>query len=118
MTKEDYIRQSEVYFAQAKDELERQDLRQAAEKGWGAASQMVKAVAHSRGWDHHHHAELLNAVGFLVQETQNMSIQDGFNAAQALHQSFYEGGLHAIAVAHNLNQVDTFRQLIRQLAYE
>ena len=40
----------------ARDELAQGDLRQASEKGWGAAAQMVKAVAERRGWRHDGHA--------------------------------------------------------------
>ena len=38
-----YRDQSRVYLEQANEELARDDLRQASEKGWGAASQIVKA---------------------------------------------------------------------------
>ena len=34
---------------QANAELETGDLRQASEKGWGAAAQIVKAAAQNRG---------------------------------------------------------------------
>ena len=40
-----YRDQSRAYLEQANEELARDDLRQASEKGWGAASQIVKAVA-------------------------------------------------------------------------
>ena len=43
---------------QARAELYQGDIRQASEKGWGAAAQMVKAVAKSRGWPHRHHGLL------------------------------------------------------------
>ena len=47
-----YRDQSRAYLEQANEELARDDLRQASEKGWGAASQIVKAVAEERGWEH------------------------------------------------------------------
>ena len=37
-----YRDQSRAYLEQANEELARDDLRQASEKGWGAASQIVK----------------------------------------------------------------------------
>ncbi len=43
---------------QARAELYQGDIRQASEKGWGAAAQMVEAVAKSRGWPHRHHGLL------------------------------------------------------------
>ena len=45
-------------LAQAHAELEAGDLRQASEKGWGAAAQMVKAAAADRGWSHRSHRDL------------------------------------------------------------
>ena len=49
-----YREQSRVFLAQAHfEELAKGDLQQASEKGWGAASQMVKAIAQERtrnGW--------------------------------------------------------------------
>ena len=39
-------------FGQAIQELADGGPRQASEKGWGAAAQMVKAMAEQRGWQH------------------------------------------------------------------
>ena len=55
-----YRDQSRAYLEQANEELARDDLRQASEKGWGAASQIVKAVAEEREWEHNGHWELHN----------------------------------------------------------
>ena len=43
---------SRIFLAQAFEELEKGDLSQASEKGWGAAAQMLKAIAQEGGWDH------------------------------------------------------------------
>ena len=43
-----YREQSRRFLEQARSELREGDLAQASEKGWGAASQMVKAVAEAR----------------------------------------------------------------------
>ena len=40
-----------VFLTKAGGYLAEGDLLQASEKGWGAAAQMVKAVAEARGWD-------------------------------------------------------------------
>ena len=58
-----YRDQSRAYLEQANEELARNDLRQASEKGWGAASQIVKAVAEERGWEHRGHMVLASDVG-------------------------------------------------------
>ena len=51
MTTRKYRDDSRSLLAQARDELARGDVRQASEKGWGAAAQILKAVAEQRGWD-------------------------------------------------------------------
>ena len=49
MTTETHYRSAATQLlAQARQELARGDVRQASEKGWGAAAQAVKAVAESR----------------------------------------------------------------------
>ena len=57
-----YREQSRIFLSQAYEELAKGDLQQASEKGWGAASQMVKAIAQERGWRHRSHRHLQNAV--------------------------------------------------------
>ena len=41
-----------MFLTQAFEKLEKGDLPQAPEKGWGAATKMLKAIAQERGWDH------------------------------------------------------------------
>ena len=41
---------------EAFEKLDQGDLRQASENGWGAAAQMVKAVAEERGWPQDDHS--------------------------------------------------------------
>ena len=86
-----YGAQGRVFMAQAWEELERGDLRQASEKGWGAASQMVKAAAELRRWDHQSHGDLHNVVRMLAVEIGDRSLRQLFNTAGSLHQDFHEG---------------------------
>jgi hypothetical protein len=92
-------------LSQATLELAAGDTRQASEKGWGAAAQMVKAVAHQQGWRHSSHAMLYQAVDQLVEMTGDPEIFDLFGIAGHLHVNFYENwatnanverGLHSI----------------------
>ena len=50
MATQKYNTASRQLLAQARAELDQGDIRQASEKGWGAAAQMVKTVAQARGW--------------------------------------------------------------------
>ena len=89
---------------QAREEFARGDLRQASEKGWGAASQMVKAVAEARGLSHRSHADLFD----VVSDLKNPQLNAGFAFANALHTNFYEGWMNQDLVGQYLEGVDTF----------
>ena len=54
-TVQDYIQQSRDFLRKARQYLAEDDLHQASEKGWGAASHMAKAVAHANGWEYEKH---------------------------------------------------------------
>ena len=81
---------SRQLLAQGFTELASGDARQASEKGWGAAAQMLKAVAEQRGWQHNSHGALYRVVDRLVQETGDRDIRTLFGAASGLHTNFYE----------------------------
>ena len=100
-----YRQQSRRFLEQARRELREGDLAQASEKGWGAASQMVKAVAQSRGWQHDQHRLLLRAVTRLSEDHDDTEISDLLYVAQALHTNFYEGEMNEGAVTRALSQV-------------
>ncbi len=100
--------QSRVFLAQATEELAKDDLRQASEKGWGAASQIVKAVADSRGWDHKGHSQLFSAVGTIANELEDRALRLMFSSANDLHINFYDGYLSNNEVAVRLADVADF----------
>ena len=85
-----YKTASRQLLKQARDELAGGDARQASEKGWGAAAQMLKALAQQRGWDHHRHVNLRRVVGRLAEETGDVEIRRYFRVADSLHINFYE----------------------------
>lgn len=81
---------SRHFLALVDDELDRGELEEASNKVWGAAAHAIKAVAERRGWDHHAHALLEEAVYRLVHEEQaprDLLIQ--YITASAYHQRFY-----------------------------
>ena len=92
-------------LAQGFEELAEGDSRQASEKGWGAAAQMIKAVACSRGWKHDNHASLYRVIDRVVKETDDASIRNRFGMATGLHQNFYENWGSADYVAGGLAEV-------------
>ena len=108
MVTETYAEAARHLLAQAREELERGDVRQASEKGWGAAAQMVKAVAERRGWEHRTHAALFRVVSDLAEETADDEIRDLFAVANSLHINFYENWNTAENVAQHLVSVERF----------
>ena len=109
LTYQDAARQ---LLTQGFEELAGGDRRQASEKGWRAAAQMIKAVAAGRGWRHRSHTALYAVIDRLVQETGDAYIRLRFGAANGLHQNFYENWGSADYVAGGLENV---RELLDKL---
>ncbi len=92
-------------LAQGFEELAEGDSRQASEKGWGAAAQMIKAIAQERNWEHDSHASLYRTIDRLVKETGDDNIHTGFGMANSLYQNFYENWGSSDYVARGLVEV-------------
>ena len=90
MTSRTYQVASGQLLRQAREELATGDVRQASEKGWGAAAQIVQAIAARRDWEHPGHRELFRAVDRLRKETGDPDVRRLFDVASALHVNFYE----------------------------
>ncbi len=86
----DYRAGSRSMMAQSRRELDAGDLQQASEKGWGAAAQMMKAIAHDRGWEHNRHRHLHRVASRLRAELGDRDIYRLFAVAETLHANFYE----------------------------
>ncbi|MCY4624341.1 MAG: PaREP1 family protein [Chloroflexi bacterium] len=110
-----YIKRSRRYLAQSEEELERGDLLQASEKGWAAASQILKAVAEERGWRHRNHNDLYKAIDLAVGETNDLELRFLFNTASELHANFYEEFMSATAVRENITGVVRFVEKVEGL---
>ncbi len=87
----DYIEAAEELLEQALDELGKGDVRQAAEKLWGAAALAVKAYASwSEGKRIASHGELWKYKRRMAKELGDW-VSDAWYASQAMHTCFYEG---------------------------
>ena len=93
-------------MAQARREFADGDLAQESEKGWGAAAQMLKAVAQQRGWEHSRHLHHLVTASRLRSETGNDDIRRPFAVANVLHENFYENVMQAFEVAERLDDIE------------
>ena len=81
---------SRALLAQGFLELGQGDLRQASEKGWGAAAQTLKSIAEQRGWDHKGHRLIRRVASRLADETGDNEIRRLYRVADSLHINFYE----------------------------
>ena len=87
----EYIETAKELLEEAYNELRKKDIRQAAEKLWGAVALAVKAYAY---WRENKrlasHGELWKYVDKLINELGEW-ISDAWNAGQSMHVCFYEG---------------------------
>ncbi len=102
-----YRERSRELLARARAELDT-DLLQAGEKGWGAAAEMVKAIAAQRGLYHQSHRVLYEIVDALVRETGDQDLRRHFDIASALHINFYENWFDRYNVEVRLEDVEKF----------
>ena len=86
----DYRSQAWDFLAKSRQYLAEGDLHQASEKGWGAASHMVKAVAAARGWEYEIHDQFRSAVRNTRQWSRDERLRNLGYSAEALHKNYYQ----------------------------
>ena len=111
----EYVEQGRRFLNQAREELSRDDLRQASEKGWGATVQLLKAYADERGLEHDRHAKLFGVIRELIAESNDDDIQRQFGVATDLHENFYEGEFGARQVRLGLEDVSRLVNTVESL---
>ncbi len=86
---------SHNFLRQAREELAKEDLLQAANKAWGAAAYAIKAVAEKRRWFNDADWRLQEAASVVASEQEDNDILLGFMAARQAHYHFYHHEYHA-----------------------
>ena len=110
----DYRQQAHVFLVKSRQYLAEDDLHQAAEKGWGAAAWMAKAVAEAQGWEYKRHAQF-NDVMYRAQDLAGDSRLDSLRAlASELHGYFYTRRLHlrSDVISRGLDQMSTLLDIL------
>ena len=97
---------AEKFLRKAEELLARDDYVQASEKAWGAAAQMVKAVAAKRGKELKSHGDLWRFV--LEVAGENDELHRLWHVANTLHQNFYEGWIPPEGVRRAVEDVKRF----------
>jgi len=104
---------SDKYLREAEDLIKKGDHLQASEKGWGAASQLVKAVAAKRGEELRSHGELHRFVAELRREVGDGELSTLWASAASLHQNFYENWLPSETVNDWIENVKKFVEKLK-----
>ena len=91
------------------------DNRQGSEKLWGAATQVVIAVAEERGWGYGSHRAMKNAAEQLSSEFNDPLIGAGFGVAEKFHRNFYHDFMEDFELEADRPRIHDFVK--RVLAY-
>ncbi len=113
-----YLAASREYMGKAYQYLADNDLPQAGEKAWGAAAEVVKAIAEERGRYHSSHRVLYQIVDDLAQEVGDPDITRMFQVASDLHINYYERWLPVSTVQRGVADVQAFVDKLEPLARE
>ena len=114
----DFRQQSRQFMVKSRQYLAEDDLHQASEKGWVAASWMAKAVAMAQGWDYTRHAQFSVVLNNARQITGDARIAGMRSIANELHGNFYtrKRFLDAVAIGEDLDQIAILLDILEPLA--
>jgi len=110
-----HLRLSEKELMEAEEFLRKGDLVQASEKAWGAAAQIVKAVAAREGRELRGHAELWRFVDEVAGRLNDVELRRLWRTANVLHQNFYENWMPPGDVRYAIEDVKEFVRKLRKL---
>jgi len=111
-----HLKLCEKYLHEAKDFLANKDYVQASEKAWGAASQMVKALAAKEDRELRSHAALWDYVDELAERLQDLELRHQWRTANALHRNFYESWMPPREVELSVKDITSFLEKLRKAA--
>ena len=113
----DYAAQARDFLAKSRDFLAIDDLHQASEKGWGAASHMAKAVAAAQGWEYDTHADFTKVMVNVRRLTNNPRIAELRDTANSLHVNYYlrKRQLDAADIRESLGRIAELVELLAPL---
>jgi len=112
-----HMKLCEKYLKEAEGFLAKGGYVQASEKAWGAAAQMVKALAAREGVELRSHGELHREVIKVAKEVGDDEIRLLWQSAISLHQNFYENWLPPEMVEKNIGDVEKFVDKLKHLLH-
>jgi uncharacterized protein (UPF0332 family) len=110
-----YLKLSEKYLRDSEELLAKKDYVQASGKAWGAASQIVKALAAREGREIRSHASLWEYMDELAERLGDLMLRYLWRTANNLHQNFYENWMPAGEVELAVKDVKTFMEKLKAI---
>ena len=111
-----YLNLAREYWRMAPAYLAEDDFRQACEKGWGTVTQLTKAVATLRGWEHYDHDDIRDAIRDLGREMpsreQAVTVIRSLGAAESLYGKFYEVSMDTFTARLALDDVSPLLEIL------
>ena len=114
-TAKHYLDLNRKYLSEGESFLAKGDPVQASEKFWGAAAEIIKAVAAGRGLELRTHADLWMFITKLRDELNDPEITRLFSIAGMLHQNFYEASMTFKAVKDSAESIKQFVNKLKKL---
>ena len=113
----DYRQQARQFLSNSRQYLAEDDLHQAAEKGWGAAAWMAKAVAEKQGWQYGKHEHFNTVVNQVRQLSGDARLSDLRSRANELHSYFYTRRvfLNGQDIVEGLDRMALFLEILEPL---
>ncbi|MEM2849760.1 MAG: PaREP1 family protein [Candidatus Bathyarchaeia archaeon] len=109
-----HLKLCEKYMYEAEEFLAKKDYVQASEKAWGAASQIVKALAAKKGRELRGHRALWEYLDELAEELKDIELRHLWGRANNLHQNFYENWMPPRDVELSVKDVKTFIERLKK----
>jgi hypothetical protein len=110
-----HLELSEKYLSDAEELLRKKESVQASEKGWGAASQILKAMAAKEGKELRSHRELWEYASGLRIRYGDEELGVFWREANTLHMNFYEDWMPLEEVELTVRDVKRFVEKLRGL---
>ena len=110
-----YRTQARVFLEKSSEYLENGDPSQASANGWGAAVEVLKAMATKRDWEHYSTRSLYDIVDKLVEETGDEELRRLFATASQLDTNFYEDRLSRATIESYIEDVTRFIAKVEHL---
>ena len=113
----DYRQQSREFLSRGREYLVNGDLHQAAEKGWGAAAWMAKAVAEMQGWQYSKHDQFFTVLNSARQMSGDARVRTLGNTANTLHGYYYTRKRFLVPnnISESLDDVELLLDILQPL---